>query len=135
MCQPCFEYNVDSFGNVYFPMGISVKQLDPAVGVQTKVLVPGPNGKLMVADVSQLGISGTGVETDPTVPAHVKAITTNQIAQWSEAYSRRILAVTSSGTSGPSTFINGTLNIPQYSGGGGGSVEPINVYLHNMFYQ
>lgn len=40
---------------------------------------------------------------------------------WDTAYTNRITSLTTTGTSGPATLVGNTLNIPQYSGGGGGS--------------
>lgn len=41
---------------------------------------------------------------------------------WTAAYNNEITTLTTTGTSGAATLNNHTLNIPQYSGGGGGSM-------------
>jgi hypothetical protein len=38
--------------------------------------------------------AGTGVEADPTVQAHIKAITLQQLSNWDQAYSKRIASMT-----------------------------------------
>lgn len=61
-------------------------------------------------------------ETDPTVPSHVKAITTADISNWDTAYSQRIQTFTTTGNSGAATFTGNTLNIPNYTLSGLGGV-------------
>lgn len=61
-------------------------------------------------------------ETDPTVPNHVKAITSTQVSNWDTAYSQRIQSLTTTGSSGAATLNSNTLNIPNYTLSGLGGV-------------
>jgi hypothetical protein len=63
-------------------------------------------------------------ETDPTVPSHVKAITTTNISNWNTAYTNRIASLTTTGTSGAATLSSNTLNIPNYTLAGLGYAVP-----------
>jgi hypothetical protein len=47
-------FTTDSFGNIYFPAGISLASIPATTGTQSKVLVPGPNGRISSATISQL---------------------------------------------------------------------------------
>ena len=48
------SYQVDSYGNAYFPAGVSVKSIPATTGTQAKVLVPGANGRISSATIAQL---------------------------------------------------------------------------------
>lgn len=77
------------------------------------------------------GITGSDVITalgftpyDSTNPAgyiDMSALTPYLTSATAASTYQPILSLTTTGTSGPATLIGSTLNIPQYSGGGGGS--------------
>jgi hypothetical protein len=48
--------------------------------------------------------------------------TTTSQTNWDTAYTNRITSLTTTGTSGAATLVGNVLNIPQYSGGGGGGM-------------
>ncbi|TAG31869.1 MAG: LamG domain-containing protein [Sphingobacteriia bacterium] len=60
-------------------------------------------------------------ETDPTVPANVKAITATNISNWNNAFQNRLLSATTiTGiTTGNVNFSENILEIPRYIGGTG----------------
>ena len=66
--------------------------------------------------------SGTGISVSGTYPSFTIAST---ITQYTDALARASISLTTTGTSGAATYDNttGVLNIPQYSGGGGGSIS------------
>ena len=66
-------------------------------------------------------VSGYGI-TDAMTTSHVaNSITSTNIAAWNAKQGALIL--TTNGTSGTATLVGTTLNIPQYSGGSGGSSQ------------
>ena len=66
--------------------------------------------------------SGTGISVSGTYPSFTIAST---ITQYTDALARASISLTTTGSSGAATYDNttGVLNIPQYSGGGGGSIS------------
>ena len=62
---------------------------------------------------------GTGISYNST-----SGVITNTITQYTDALARASISLTTTGTSGAATYDNttGVLNIPQYSGGGGGGM-------------
>jgi len=62
--------------------------------------------------------NGTVTGNTPTLPAH---LTTKSYVDSADALKQNNITLTTTGTSGAATLIGATLNIPQYSGGGGGS--------------
>lgn len=65
---------------------VRIRTLNSAAG---DVVTTSATGILQKQTPSQIVVAGGGIttESDPTVPAHVKAITTNDIAHWDDAYS------------------------------------------------
>jgi len=63
--------------------------------------------------------NGTGISVSGTYPSFTIAST---ITQYTDALARASISLTTTGSSGAATYDNttGVLNIPQYSGGGGG---------------
>jgi hypothetical protein len=136
------SYQVDSYGNAYFPAGVSVASIPVTTGTQAKVLVPGVNGKISSATVAQLitqsggnlvsSVFGrTGVVTAQQGDYNTDQITEGQAQYFSTSRVRKSIFLTTFNTSGPATYDSGTgiLNIPQYvsdSGSGtGGSYVPL----------
>jgi hypothetical protein len=136
------SYQVDSYGNAYFPAGVSVASIPATTGTQTKVLVPGVNGRISSASISQLitqsggnlvsSIFGrTGVVTAQQGDYNTDQVTEGQALYFSTSRARKSIFLTTFNTSGPATYDSGTgiLNIPQYvsdSGSGtGGSYVPL----------
>ncbi len=90
--------------------------------------IPGTGTVTDVSVVTANGFSGT-VANSTTTPAITLATTitgilkgngTAIIAATGDVDYQRPITLTTTGTSGPATFIGDTLNIPQYTGGGGG---------------
>jgi len=136
------SYQVDSYGNAYFPAGVSVASIPVTTGTQAKVLVPGVNGKISSATVAQLitqsggnlisSVFGrTGVVTAQQGDYNTDQITEGEAQYFSTSRVRKSIFLTTFNTSGPATYDSGTgiLNIPQYvsdSGSGtGGSYVPL----------
>lgn len=63
-----------------------------------------------------LGLTFTSGYSIPTISSQTN---------WDTAYTNRITSLTTTGTSGAATLIGNTLNIPQYSGGGSGTVTNV----------
>ena len=135
-------YNTDSFGNVYFPAGVSVKSIPATTGTQAKVLVPGVNGRISSATVAQLitqsggnlvsSVFGrTGVVVAAIGDYNTDQVTEGQALYFSTSRVRKSIYLTTFNTSGPATYDSSTgiLNVPQYvsnSGSGtGGSYVPL----------
>ena len=136
------SYQVDSYGNAYFPAGLSVASIPVTTGTQAKVLVPGVNGRISSATVAQLitqsggnlvsSVFGrTGVVTAQQGDYNTDQVTEGQAQYFSTSRARKSIFLTTFNTSGPATYDSGTgiLNIPQYvsdSGSGtGGSYVPL----------
>jgi hypothetical protein len=136
------SYQVDSYGNAYFPAGVSVASIPITTGTQAKVLVPGVNGKISSATVAQLitqsggnlvsSVFGrTGVVTAQQGDYNTDQITEGQAQYFSTSRVRKSIYLTTFNTSGPATYDSSTgiLNVPQYvsnSGvGTGGSYVPL----------
>ena len=136
------SYQVDSYGNAYFPAGVSVASIPATTGTQAKVLVPGVNGRISSATVAQLitqsggnlvsSVFGrTGVVTAQQGDYNTDQVTEGQAQYFSTSRARKSIFLTTFNTSGPATYDSGTgiLNIPQYvsdSGSGtGGSYVPL----------
>jgi hypothetical protein len=129
-------YNTDSFGNVYFPAGVSVKSIPATTGTQTRVLVPGVNGRISSATVAQLitqsggnlvsSIFGrTGAVTAALGDYNTDQVTEGEALYFSTSRARKVLSLTTFNTSGPATYDSSTgiINIPQY---GSGTSSPTN---------
>jgi hypothetical protein len=74
-------------------------------------------GSNFIAFRNLIGIGDRLLRTDSN--GNVTATITDNSTNWNTAYSNRIATFTTTGSSGPATFIDNTLNIPVYSGGGG----------------
>ena len=129
-------FTTDLYGNVYFAAGVSVASIPATTGTQNKVLVPGPNGRISSASISQLitqsggnlvsSIFGrTGVVTAALGDYNTDQITEGQSLYFSDSRARKVLSVTTFNTSGPATYdsTTGIINIPQY---GSGESSPAN---------
>lgn len=129
-------FTTDSYGNVYFAAGISVASIPATTGTQSKVLVPGPNGRISSASISQLitqsggnlvsSIFGrTGAVTAAVGDYNTDQVTEGQSLYFSASRARKVLSVTTFNTSGPATYDSSTgiINIPQY---GSGAASPDN---------
>jgi hypothetical protein len=136
------SYQVDSYGNAYFPAGVSVASIPATTGTQAKVLVPGANGRISSATIAQLITqSGGNLVTSVfgrtgAVTAQQSDYTTDQVTEGQAQYfstsrARKSIFLTTFNTSGPATYDSSTgiLNVPQYvsnSGSGtGGSYVPL----------
>ena len=132
------SYQVDSYGNAYFPAGVSVASIPATTGTQNKVLVPGPNGRISSASISQLitqsggnlvsSIFGrTGVITALRGDYNTDQVTEGQALYFSNSRARKVISVTTFNTSGPATYdsTTGIINIPQYGSGIVGNYVPV----------
>jgi hypothetical protein len=132
------SYQVDSYGNAYFPAGVSVASIPATTGTQNKVLVPGPDGKISSASISQL-ITQSGGNLVSSIFGRTGAITalrgdynTDQVTEGQALYfttdrARKTISLTTFNTSGPATYdsTTGILNIPQYGSGIVGNYVPV----------
>lgn len=127
------SYQVDSYGNAYFPAGVSVASIPATTGTQARVLVPGTNGRISSATISQLitqsggnlvsSVFGrTGVITAQQGDYNTDQITEGQSLYFTDGRARKAITLTTFNTSGPATFntTTGILNIPQYAAAGAG---------------
>jgi hypothetical protein len=132
------SYQVDSYGNAYFPAGVSVASIPATTGTQNKVLVPGPGGRISSASISQLitqsggnlvsSIFGrTGVITALRGDYNTDQVTEGQALYFSNSRARKAISVTTFNTSGPATYdsTTGIINIPQYGSGIVGNYVPV----------
>ena len=133
------SYQVDSYGNAYFPAGVSVASIPATTGTQAKVLVPGANGRISSATVAQLITQGggnlvssvfgrTGVVTAQAGDYNSDQIQEGRYALYfSTSRVRKSIDLTTFNTSGPATYdsFTGILNIPQYGSGSGGNYVPL----------
>ena len=132
------SYQVDSYGNAYFPAGVSVASIPATTGTQSKILVPGPGGKISSATISQFitqsggsvvsSIFGrTGVITAQQGDYNTDQVTEGQALYFTTSRARKSIYLTTFNTSGPATYDSGTgiLNIPQYGSGSGGNYVPL----------
>ena len=129
-------FTTDSFGNIYFPAGLSLASIPATTGTQARVLVPGANGRISSATVAQLitqsggnlvsSIFGrTGVVVAKEGDYTTDQITEGQAQYFSNSKARKAINLTTFNTSGPATYdsFTGILNIPQY---GSGTASPTN---------
>ena len=132
------SYQVDSYGNAYFPAGVSVASIPATTGTQNKVLVPGPDGRISSASISQLITqSGSNIvtsvygRTGAVVPRQgdydTDLVTEGQALYFTDSRARKALSVTTFNTSGPATYdsTTGIINIPQYGSGIVGNYVPV----------
>lgn len=132
------SYQVDSYGNAYFPAGVSVASIPATTGAQNKVLVPGPDGRISSASISQL-ITQSGGNLVSSVYGRTGAVvarqgdyntdqvTEGQALYFTDSRARKALSVTTFNTSGPATYdsTTGIINIPQYGSGIVGNYVPV----------
>ena len=129
-------FTTDSLGNLYFAAGISVASIPATTGTQSRVLVPGPNGRISSASISQLitqsggnlvtSVFGrTGAVVAREGDYNTDQITEGQAQYFSNSKARKAINLTTFNTSGPATYdsFTGILNIPQY---GSGTSSPTN---------
>jgi hypothetical protein len=132
------SYQVDSYGNAYFPAGVSVASIPATTGTQARVLVPGVNGRISSATVAQLITqSGSNLVTSVygrtgAVTAALGDYTTDQVTEGQALYfttdrARKTFSITTFNTSGPATYDSSTgiLNIPQYGSASNGNFVPL----------
>ena len=130
------SYQVDSYGNTYFPAGVSVASIPVTTGTQARVLVPGVNGRISSATIAQLvtqsggnivsSVFGrTGIVVAKEGDYTTDQITEGQAQYFSNSKARKSIFLTTFNTSGPATYDTNTgiLNIPQY---GSGAASPTN---------
>jgi hypothetical protein len=132
------SYQVDSYGNAYFPAGVSVASIPATTGTQARVLVPGVNGRISSATVAQL-ITQSGSNLVSSVYGRTGAVTaalgdynTDQVTEGQALYfttdrARKTFSITTFNTSGPATYDSSTgiLNIPQYGSASNGNFVPL----------
>lgn len=117
-------YNTDSFGNVYFPAGVSVANYPITLNTPTHVLVAGAGGRISKVATSQL-TSNTDVTSvfgrKGDVIAFPGDYTSEMIKEVRNLYftidrARSAISLTALGTSGPATYnpVTGIINVPQY---------------------
>ena len=132
------SYQVDSYGNTYFPAGVSVKSIPATTGTQAKVLVPGVNGRISSATIAQLitqsggnlvsSVFGrTGVVTAAIGDYNTDQVTEGQALYFSTSRARKSIYLTTFNTSGPATYDSSTgiLNVPQYGSASNGNFVPL----------
>ena len=132
------SYQVDSYGNAYFPAGVSVASIPATTGTQNKVLVPGVNGRISSATVAQLitqsgsnlvtSVYGrTGAVTAALGDYNTDLVTEGQALYFSTSRARKSIFLTTFNTSGPATYDSNTgiLNIPQYGSASNGNFVPL----------
>jgi hypothetical protein len=121
------SYQVDSYGNVYFPAGIFLASIPATTGTQVRVLVPGPGGSISSATISQL-ISQSGGSLVSSVFGRTGDIMPTRddynstfVKEGSNLYftnsrSRASISLSTTGSTGPATYdpITGIINVPQY---------------------
>lgn len=117
-------FNTDSFGNIYFPAGVSVGNYPIVSTTPTHVLVAGVGGRISRVATSQL-ISNTDVTSVFGRKGDVVALpgdyTSEMVKEVRNLYftnsrARSAISLTTLGTSGPATYnpVTGIINIPQY---------------------
>jgi hypothetical protein len=132
------SYQVDSYGNTYFPAGVSVASIPVTTGTQAKVLVPGVNGRISSATISQLitqsggnlvsSIFGrTGAVTASIGDYNTDQVTEGQSLYFSTSRARKSIYLTTFNTSGPATYDSSTgiINVPQYGSASNGNFVPL----------
>jgi hypothetical protein len=117
-------FNIDSFGNIYFPAGVSVGNYPIVTTTPTHVLVSGVGGRISRVATSQL-ISNTDVTSVFGRKGDVIALpgdyTSEMVKEVRNLYftngrARAAISLTALGTSGPATYnpVTGVINVPQY---------------------
>lgn len=117
-------FNTDSFGNIYFPAGVSVGNYPIVSTTPTHVLVAGVGGRISRVATSQL-ISNTDVTSVFGRKGDVVALpgdyTSEMVKEVRNLYftngrARAAISLTALGTSGPATYnpVTGVINVPQY---------------------
>ena len=117
-------FNTDSFGNIYFPAGVSVGNYPIVTTTPTHVLVSGVGGRISRVATSQL-ISNTDVTSVFGRKGDVIALpgdyTSEMVKEVRNLYftngrARAAISLTALGTSGPATYnpVTGVINVPQY---------------------
>lgn len=117
-------FNTDSFGNIYFPAGVSVGNYPIVTTTPTHVLVSGAGGRISRVATSQL-ISNTDVTSVFGRKGDVIALpgdyTSEMVKEVRNLYftngrARAAISLTALGTSGPATYnpVTGVINVPQY---------------------
>ena len=132
------SYQIDSYGNAYFPAGVSVASIPATTGTQARVLVPGVNGRISSATVAQLitqsggnlvtSVYGrTGAVTAALGDYNTDQVTEGQALYFSTSRARKSIFLTTFNTSGPATYDSNTgiLNIPQYGSASNGNFVPL----------
>jgi len=117
-------FNIDGQYNLHLPSGVYLKNIPTIPGTSTTVLVAGPDGQISTATVDQLTASESAVTS---VFGRIGAVTsqtgdylTSQITESGNLYfttarARAAISITTTGTNGAATYVNGVLNIPNYS--------------------
>jgi hypothetical protein len=116
--------STDSYGNTYFPAGVSAGNYPITVNTPTHVLVAGAGGIISKVATSQL-ISNTDVTSvfgrQGAITALPGDYDTDMVKEqtnlyFSNARARAALSVTTVGSTGPATYnaLTGVINIPQY---------------------
>ena len=117
-------FNTDSFGNIYFPAGVSVGNYPIVTTTPTHVLIAGAGGRISRVATSQL-ISNTDVTSVFGRKGDVIALpgdyTSEMVKEVRNLYftngrARAAISLTALGTSGPATYnpVTGVINVPQY---------------------
>ena len=118
-------FNTDSFGNTYFPAGVSVGDYPIITSTPTYVLVAGLGGLISKVSVNQL-VSNTAVVNSVfgrqgdivALPGDYTSEMVKEVTNlyFTELRARSSISITTSGTTGPATYnsTTGVINIPQY---------------------
>jgi hypothetical protein len=105
----------------------SISSADQYTGTVTGVSVVSANG---LAGSATTGAT-PAITLSTTVNGMVKGNGTALSAATAGSDYQAPITLTTTGTSGAATFVSNTLNIPQYSGGGGGTVTSVSVVTAN----
>ena len=117
-------FNTDSYGNIYFPAGVSVGNYPITLNTPTHVLVAGVGGMISRVATSQL-ISNTDVTSvfgrQGAITAQPGDYNTDMVKEETNLYfsntrARASISLTTVGSTGPATYnaVTGVLNVPQY---------------------
>lgn len=117
-------FNTDSFGNIYFPAGVSVGNYPTITTTPTHVLVAGAGGRISRVAISQLTSSSpvtsvfgrTGAVVAIPGDYDTDTIKENTNLYFTVNRARASISLTALGTTGPATYnpVTGIINVPQY---------------------
>jgi len=117
-------FNIDGQYNLHLPSGVYLRNIPTITGTSTTVLVASLDGQISTATVDQLTASEnavtsvfgrTGAVTSQTGDYLTSQVTESGNLYFTTSRARAAISITTTGTNGAATYINGVLNIPNYS--------------------